>query len=68
MILIDAGKSFIRAIQSVGIGTRLAVDKNKVNVIDIGADLKWSRKHMNERMKYYKEAQYPFSKPRIVKV
>lgn len=68
LILIDSGKSFIRAIQSVGRGTRLSADKNKVHVIDIGADLKWSRKHMNERIKYYKEAQYPHSKPRTVKV
>lgn len=68
LILIDAGKSFIRAIQSVGRGLRMAEDKKKVYVLDIGADLKWSRKHMNERIKYYKDAQYEYHKPVIVKV
>jgi superfamily II DNA or RNA helicase len=68
LVLVDAGKSFVRAIQSVGRGTRLADDKKKVNVVDIGADLKWSKKHMTERMKYYKEAGYQYDKPTVIKL
>lgn len=61
LMMIDAGKSFIRAIQSVGRGTRLAHDKNKVHVVDVHSALKWSKKHHKERIKYFKEAQYPIS-------
>lgn len=68
LIMIDAGKSFIKAIQSCGRGLRKSKDKNKVHVVDVGADLKWSRKHMNERIKYYKDAGYPYNKPQIVKI
>lgn len=68
LIMIDAGKSFIKAIQSCGRGLRKAKDKNKVHVVDVGADLKWSRKHMNERIKYYKDAQYPYNKPQTIKI
>lgn len=68
LMLIDAGKSFIKAIQSVGRGTRLAHDKNKVYVTDVCADLKWSKKHSNERIKYFKEAKYPFHKPVVMKI
>jgi superfamily II DNA or RNA helicase len=68
LIMIDAGKSFIKAIQACGRGLRKAKDKNKVHVVDIGADLRWSRKHMNERIKYYKEANYNCSKPITVKI
>ena len=59
LIFVDAGKSFIKTIQSVGRGTRLALDKFKVFVVDIFADLKWSKKHSRERDKWYKEADYP---------
>jgi superfamily II DNA or RNA helicase len=58
LVLVDAGKSFIRAIQSVGRGTRLAKDKNLINVFDVYSNLKWSKKHANDRKKYYKEAEY----------
>lgn len=58
MMLIDSGKSFIKAIQSVGRGTRLAHDKKKVHVVDVYSELRWSKKHFKERQKYYKEAEY----------
>lgn len=59
LMFIDAGKSFIRCIQSCGRGLRKAGDKNKVQVIDVHASMKWSRKHFKERKKYYLEAEYP---------
>ena len=59
LMLVDIGKSFIRVIQAIGRGLRLAKDKDSVLISDISSDLKYSRKHMRERIKYYKEAQYP---------
>jgi superfamily II DNA or RNA helicase len=62
LMLIDAGKSFIRAIQSVGRGLRRSSDKNRVYVVDVYSRLKYSKKHASERKKYYIAAAYPTSK------
>jgi superfamily II DNA or RNA helicase len=62
MILLDAGKSFVKCIQSVGRGLRRKGDKNKVNVIDVYSKLKFAKKHSKDRVKYYKEAEYPIAK------
>ena len=66
LFLIDAGKSFIKAIQSIGRGLRKAEDKNKVFVVDVSSSLKYSKKHCKERIKWYTEAGYQFSKPKKV--
>ena len=68
MMLVDAGKSFIRSIQSIGRGLRLADDKQSVHVVDVHSKLKWSKKHWKEREKYYKEAGYPVLKKQLLKV
>ncbi len=65
MMFIDVGKSFIRVIQTIGRGLRKAPDKDFVDVTDVCSDLKYSRKHTSERIKFYKEAEYPYKK-RIV--
>lgn len=65
LMYIDVGKSFIRTIQSIGRGLRKAHDKESVHVSDICSDLKYSRRHLNERIKYYKEACYPHKKHTI---
>jgi len=57
-MMVDAGKSFIKAIQSVGRGLRRSGDKNRVKVVDVYSKLKFSKKHSNERKKHYKEAEY----------
>lgn len=62
LMLIDAGKSFVRAIQSIGRGLRKGRDKDFVHVTDVHSSLKWGRKHFNERKKYYSEAKYPILK------
>jgi len=62
LMMIDAGKSFIRCIQSIGRGLRKADDKDKVHCCDIHSNLKWSRKHYRERKKYYTESNYPVTK------
>ncbi len=61
-IMIDAGKSFIRCIQSIGRGLRKSGDKDEVHLCDIYSNLKWGRKHFRERKKYYMDAQYPILK------
>ena len=68
LMLVDPGKSFIRAIQSIGRGLRRAEDKEAVHVVDVHSKLKWSKKHWKEREKYYKEAGYPVLKKQILKV
>lgn len=65
LVLVDPGKSFIRVIQAIGRGLRQAKDKNFVNVYDICSDLKYGKRHMSERIAYYKEAQYPYTKQKV---
>ncbi len=62
LFLIDAGKSFIQIIQSIGRGLRKAKDKDTVNVWDVCGDLKFGQKHLKEREKYYDEQKYKFDK------
>ena len=68
LILVDAGKSFIKAIQSIGRGLRRGRDKDAVMVFDIHSKQKWARKHYKEREKHYKAASYPIMKKIAVKV
>ncbi len=62
LVLIDPIKSFTTIIQSVGRGLRLAHDKNFVKVYDISSNMKYGRKHRKNRVKYYKECEYPCTK------
>jgi len=65
LITIDIGKSFIRVIQAIGRGLRKAEDKDSVIVTDICSDLKYSKKHLAQRVHYYKDAQYPHKKHKV---
>lgn len=65
LVLFEPGKSFIRVIQSIGRGLRLAKDKSHVSIWDIASKCKYSNKHLNERKKYYKEKEYPFTVEKI---
>ena len=65
IVLVEAGKSFVRVIQSIGRGIRKANDKDFVNIFDITSTCKYSRRHLLERKKYYTEARYPFSIEKI---
>lgn len=67
-IMIDVGKSFVKCIQSIGRGLRMADDKDRVHVVDVHSNLRWSMKHWKERNKYYKQAQYPVLKTTKIKV
>jgi superfamily II DNA or RNA helicase len=68
LILVDAGKSFIKAIQSIGRGLRKGHDKEAVHVVDVHSKQKWARKHFKDREKHYKEAKYPILKKQTLKV
>lgn len=68
LMLIDPGKSFIKAIQSIGRGLRKGHDKDAVHVVDVHSKLKWARKHFRDRKKYYDEAHYPVLKKAVLKV
>lgn len=60
LFLVNAGKSFIKTIQSIGRGIRKAEDKDSVTIYDICTNDKYSAQHLTKRKKYYKTAQYPF--------
>lgn len=59
VVLFEPGKSFIKVIQSIGRGLRKSSDKDHVNIYDITATCKYSKRHLTERKKFYKEAEYP---------
>ncbi len=61
LVLIEPGKSFVRVIQSIGRGIRKAEDKDFVQIWDITSQCKYSKRHLTERKKYYKDAKYPFT-------
>lgn len=61
MVLLEPGKSFVRVIQSIGRGVRKAKDKDHVEIWDITSTAKFSKRHLTDRKKFYKEAEYPFT-------
>jgi superfamily II DNA or RNA helicase len=61
LVLLEPGKSFVRVIQSIGRGIRKAEDKDHVEIWDITSTCKYSKRHLTERKKFYKEAKYPFT-------
>lgn len=58
LVLFEAGKSFVRVIQSIGRGLRRSGDKDSVNIKDISSSCKFSTKHAAVRRAYYKDANY----------
>lgn len=65
LVLVEPGKSFIRVIQSIGRGIRKAHDKDHVMIYDITSSCRFSRRHLNERKKFYKEQEYPFTVEKV---
>jgi superfamily II DNA or RNA helicase len=61
LVLVEPGKSFVRVIQSIGRGVRKASDKDHVEIWDITSTAKYSKKHLTERKRFYKDANYPFT-------
>ena len=65
LVLLEPGKSFVRVIQSIGRGVRKAADKDHVEIWDIASTAKYSKKHLTERKKFYKDANYPFTLEKV---
>lgn len=65
LVLLEPGKSFVRVIQSIGRGVRKAQDKDHVEIWDIASTAKYSKKHLAERKKFYKDANYPFTVTKV---
>ena len=65
LVLLEPGKSFVRVIQSIGRGIRKAQDKDSVEIWDITSTCKYSKRHLTERKKYYKDAKYPFTVTKV---
>ncbi len=61
LVLIEPGKSFVRVIQSIGRGIRKAEDKDNVQIWDITSSCKFAKRHLTQRKKFYKEANYPYN-------
>ena len=61
LVLFEAGKSFVRVIQSIGRGIRVAPDKTHVEVFDICSNCKYSKTHLTKRKKFYRDAEYEFT-------
>jgi len=65
LVLFEAGKSFVRVIQSIGRGIRVAPDKDFVNVYDICSNCKFSKRHLTKRKKFYANAEYPYTVKKV---
>ena len=65
LVLLEPGKSFVRVIQSIGRGVRIAKDKDFVQIWDITSTCKYAKRHLTQRKKFYKEAEYPFTIEKI---
>ena len=65
MALIEPGKSFVRVIQSIGRGVRIAEDKDFVQIWDITSSCKFAKRHLTKRKSFYREAEYPFKVNKI---
>jgi superfamily II DNA or RNA helicase len=65
LVLYEAGKSFIRTIQSVGRLLRKAKGKDFANIKDLCSSLKFSKRHQTKRKMFYKDAEYPFSVKKV---
>ena len=65
LVLLEPGKSFVRVIQSIGRGIRKAKDKDFVQIWDITSTCKYAKRHLTQRKKFYKEAEYPFTLEKV---
>jgi len=65
LFMIEPGKSFVRVIQSIGRILRKASDKDYASVVDITSNLKYSKRHLTKRKKFYKDQGFPF---KVIKV
>ncbi len=65
LVIIEAGKSFVRVIQSIGRSLRVAEDKDHANIYDITSNCKFAKRHLTVRKRYYREVEYPFTVEKV---
>lgn len=65
LIIIEPGKSYVKVIQSIGRGIRKAKDKDFVQIWDFTSSLKYSKRHLAKRKKFYRKVQYPFTVTKV---
>lgn len=65
ILFISGGKSFIRIVQSIGRGLRLHESKNKLTLIDICDNLRYSMEHVEKRKEYYQEQEIEYRESEI---
>jgi superfamily II DNA or RNA helicase len=65
LVLLEPGKSFVRVIQSIGRGVRKAKDKDFVQIWDVTSTCKYAKRHLTQRKKFYRDAEYPFTIEKI---
>lgn len=68
IVFMFSGKSLSRVIQSIGRTLRLHDNKKMSNVLDLTFNFKYSRKHLKERLKIYKEFYNKDRPDKIVKI
>lgn len=61
IMFVAAGKAFIRTVQSIGRGLRLHDSKDKLTIIDIADDLRYSREHGTIRKAIYTKEKIRYS-------
>lgn len=65
VVMLEAGKSFIRVIQSIGRGLRVAKDKDFVNIYDVTSTAKYAKRHLTKRKKFYEASSYPYTVSKV---
>lgn len=55
LVFLTSSKSFSRTIQSIGRTLRLHESKDKARLIDLSWNMKYSQKHLEERLRIYKK-------------
>ncbi len=60
LVFVDFGLAYTKTMQSIGRGLRLAKDKTSVEIYDISSDIGSSKKHLKQRIDYYKENEHPY--------
>lgn len=68
IVFMFSGKSLSRVIQSIGRTLRLHDNKKMSNVLDLTFNFKYSRKHLKERLKIYKEFYNKDKPDKIIKI
>jgi type I site-specific restriction endonuclease len=66
ILFVSGGKSFIRIVQGIGRGLRLHENKEKLVIIDIYDNLKYSEDHALERKSIYIDEEIPWNDKDII--